>query len=135
MEEVPDRREWLYLPPALAARTQFYRQADRSVIGTIRRGILFVMAFWSGPARMAFAELKRVLERHDTAGRLELVVVDTEGCPDLYDAPEFAGKLHGWGEAAWVWDGQILRTSGMGHHPECFEPFTRQLLEKARADV
>jgi len=50
-------------------------------------------------------------------------------------ASEFAGKLHGWGEAAWIWDGRVISTSGMGHHPECFEPFTRQLLEKAEADA
>lgn len=41
--------------------------------------------FWSGPARLAFAELKRVLEDVDPGGHLELVVVDTDGCPNLYD--------------------------------------------------
>src|SRR5437867_2586091 len=54
-------------------------------------------------------------------------VVDTAGCLDLYELPEFAGKLAGR-EAAWVREGQIVRTSGHRYHPECFESYTRQLL-------
>ena len=128
------RREHLYLSPALDIRTRFYSVADRTVIGTIQYGVLFVMAFWSGPARMAFAELKRVLEKVDPLGRLELVVVDTDGCPDLYELPEFAGKLAGAGETAWVRDGRIVHTSGHGYQPECFEPYTRQLLNGCMAE-
>jgi hypothetical protein len=128
METFPNRFESLNLTPAMAARTRFCAEADRSIIGTIRCGILLVMAFWSGSARLAFAELKRVLKESDPAGHLELVVVDTDGCPDLYDLPEFVGKLHGAGEAAWIRAGRIVRTSGLGFHPECFKPFTLQLL-------
>jgi hypothetical protein len=91
------------------------------------------MAFWSGPARLAFQELKRVLEAVDSEGRLELVVVDTDGGPDIWDLPELVGKLHGWGETAWVHEGHIVRTSGLGYHPECFEPYTRLLLEECQA--
>jgi hypothetical protein len=119
------------LPVSHAGRTRFLAEADRSVIGPIRLGVLFVMAFWSGPSRQGFAKLKDVLAAHDPGGRLEVVVVDTDGCPDLCDAPEFAGQLHGWGEVAWIRDGRVVRTSGMGYHPECFEPYTRQLLEIA----
>ncbi|WP_020474883.1 hypothetical protein [Zavarzinella formosa] len=128
MEEPFDRIESLYLSHALAGRTRFYPEADRAVIGTIRCGVLFVMAFWSGPARRAFAELKRVLETVDPGGHLELVVVDTDGCPDLYDMSEFAGALAGAGETAWVRDGRIVCTSGFGYRPECLEPNTRRLL-------
>jgi hypothetical protein len=134
MVEPYSRREHLYLSPPLDGRTRFYSEVDRGVVGTIRCGVLFVMAFWSGPARLAFAELKRVLDALDPGGHLELVVVDTDGCPDLYDLPEFAGKLAGAGEAAWVRSGQIVRTSGLGYHPECFEPYTRQLLNECRAE-
>jgi hypothetical protein len=134
MSEGPNQFEWLHLTPRLAARTRFYPQGDRSLIGTIRCGVLFVMAFWSGPARSAFAELKRTLEAIDPDGRLELVVVDTDGCQDLYELPEFVGKLHGAGEAAWVRSGHIVRTSGLGYHPECFEPYTRQLLDECMAE-
>lgn len=94
------------------------------------------MAFWSGPAFQAFAVLKRVLTQHDSGGSLELVVVDTDGCPDIYEMPEFVGKLHGAGEAAWVLDAQIVSTSGLGFHPECFAPNTLALLnfKAARSD-
>jgi hypothetical protein len=134
MSEASLHREWLDLTPWLDGRTRFYSEADRTVITTIRCGVLFVMAFWSGPARKAFAELKRVLETVDPGGRIELVVVDTDGCPDLYDLPEFVGKLTGAGEAAWILNGQILRASGHGYHPECFEPYTQQLLSDDMAN-
>jgi len=133
MAEAFSRIENLYLSPELAVRTRFYSEADRTVIGTIRCGVLFVMAFWSGPARLAFAELKRVLEGVDPSGRLELVVVDMDGCPDLCALPEFAGKLHGAGETAWILGGQIVCTSCLGPHFERFEPYTRQLLDECTA--
>lgn len=134
MAEAYSRREQLYLSSALDGRTRFYSEADCTVIETIRCGVLFVMAFWSGPARKAFTELKRALEEVDPGGHLELVVVDTDGCPDIYAIPEFAGKLAGAGETAWVRNGQIVRTSGHGYHPECLEPYTRQLLNECVAE-
>jgi hypothetical protein len=120
------------LPASHAARLRFLPNADRSVIGTIKLGVLFVMAFWSGPSRKGFQILKEVLAEADPGGKLELVVVDTDGCPDLYDAPEMAWQLGGWGEVAWVADGQVVRTTGTGYHPECYEPYTRQLLAAAQ---
>ena len=135
MVERYSRIEHLYLSSTLAKRTRFYSEADRAVLATIRCGVLFVMAFWSGPARLAFQELKRVLEAVDPEGRLELVVVDTDGCPDIYQLPEFVGKLHGAGETAWIREGRLVRTSGLGYHPECFEPYTRMLLEEGQATV
>jgi hypothetical protein len=116
------------IPSSHAGRLRFLPEADRSVVASIRFGILFIMAFWSGPARKAFAELKRVLATADPEAQLELVVVDTDGCPDLYELPEFAGKIHGAGETAWVRNGRILWTSGLGYHAESFEPLTRRLL-------
>jgi hypothetical protein len=118
--------------PPLAGRSRFLPETDQHVIAGIRRGILFVMAFWSGPSRQAFAELKRVLAQLDPGGRLELVVVDTDGCPDLYEHPAFVGRMHGAGEAAWVVDGQVVCTSGLGFNPKCFEPYTRHLLAEQR---
>jgi hypothetical protein len=128
MAEPYSRIENLYLPPSLVKRTRFYSEADQSIVATIRCGVLFVMAFWSGTSRLAFAELKRSLEANDPNGRLQLVVVDTDGCPSLYELPEFVGKLHGHGEAAWVLEGKIVSTSGLGYHPECMERNTRLLL-------
>ena len=134
MAEPYSRIDCLYLPPGLVGRTRLYSQADRAVIGTIRCGVLFVMAFWSGSARLAFGELKRVLEAVDPGGILELVVVDTDGCPDLYESPAFQGKLAGDGQTAWVRSGQVICTSGCGYHPECFEANTRHLLAQCIAE-
>jgi hypothetical protein len=134
MAEPHSRIENLHLSPGLAARTRCYSEADRTVIGTMRCGVLFVMAFWSGPAMQAFAKLKQVLEAADPEGRLELVVVDADGCPDIYDLFESScGVPTGAGETAWVRDGQIIRTSGQGYRPECFEPYTRELLKECLA--
>jgi hypothetical protein len=130
MAEAFDRFDALKLPPELAARTRFCAEANREVVGSIRLGVLFVMAFWSVPARQAFVELKRVLEAVDSQRRLELVVADIDGCRQLAELPEIAGMPSGgWGEAAWICQGRIVRTSGLGFHPECFESYTRQLLE------
>jgi hypothetical protein len=49
--------------------------------------------------------------------------------PDLYDTPEFRGKVGGWGETAWIRGGGIVLTSGHGFHPECFGSNTRALLD------
>jgi hypothetical protein len=116
--------------PPLAGRVRFMATADRSVIPDIRRGVLFLMAFWSGTSFHSLHHLKRVLSRIDADGRLEVVIVDVDGCPDLYDAPEFFGKLHGNGEAAWVSRGKVVATAAYGSHPKAFETYTRYLLEE-----
>jgi hypothetical protein len=114
-------------------RFRFLEDADRQVIQGIQLGVLFIMAFWSGPARAAFHELKRVLAEIDPNGRKELLVVDTDSCPDLCDTPEFRGRVHGWGETAWIRGGGIVVTS-VGRHPECFAPNTRALLGAANSE-
>jgi hypothetical protein len=93
------------------------------------------MAFWSGPARFAFQELKCVLDEVDPEGRLELVVVNTDGCPDIWALPEFVGRLHGAGETAWICEGHVVRTSGLEYRPECFETYTRLLLEECQSTI
>jgi hypothetical protein len=111
------------------------RRARFSTIGTIRCGVLFFMAFWSIYARQAFAELKRVLAEVDPDGRLELVAVDVDGCTELDRLPELGGMYlgAGAGETAWVKDGRVVATSGLGLHLECFGPNTRALLDESRS--
>src|SRR5262249_41754912 len=105
-------------------RVTYLPDADEAIIGSIRRGILFLMAFWSGPSVTAFARLTEVVARFDIEGVLELVVVDVDGSPNLYELPEFVGKVHGAGETAWVREGKIVATSGLGFNTACFKPNT-----------
>lgn len=114
-----------------AERIRYVPDADAATVRSIRRGVLFLMAFWSGPAVQAFAKLTEILARLDAEG-LELVVVDVDGSPDLYELPEFKGKVHGYGETAWVRDGLIVSTSGLGLNTACFEPNTLALLSMPR---
>lgn len=107
-------------------RIRYDPDAEESSVRSIRRGVLFLMAFWSGPSVQAFAKLTEVLARLDAEG-LELVVVDVDGSPDLYDLPEFKGKVRGYGETAWVRDGKIVATSGLGLNTACFGPNTLAL--------
>jgi hypothetical protein len=119
------------IPSSHRGKVRFLAEADRSVIGTIRLGILFVMAFWSVPSRLAFAHLKTVLSELDRNGRLEVVVVDIDGCSNLYEIPEFVQKLHGNGEAAWIDEGRIVTVTTGSSAPDAVETFTRRLLESA----
>src|SRR4051812_41487861 len=91
--------------------------ADVQTYRRIRRGILFLMAFWSGPSVLAFSKLTQTLSGLGMEG-LELVVVDVDSSPELDEMPEFQGKIRGAGETAWVRDGTIVSTSGLGLNPD-----------------
>jgi hypothetical protein len=108
-------------------RIRYVPDAVAATVRSIRRGVLFLMAFWSGPSVQAFAKLTEVLTRLH-AEELELVVAGVDGSPDLYELPEFKGKVHGAGETAWVRAGEIVATSGLGLNTACFEPNTLALL-------
>jgi hypothetical protein len=130
-----DRARVLQLDqPPFAGRVRYLPEADRSVLPEIHCGILFVMAFWSVTSFQSFSRLKQALSWHDPCGRLQVVVVDTDGCPDLYEVPELAGKMHGNGEAVWVSAGRVLRTESCNSNPEAFETYTRHLLGECAAE-
>jgi hypothetical protein len=112
-------------------RIRYVPDADMDTVRSIRCGILYLMAFWSGRSVQAFAGLTEILARLPADG-IELVVVDVDGSADLYEMPEFKGMIHGAGEAAWVKDGKVLTTSGLGLNVDCFEPNTIALLSRAR---
>lgn len=117
--------KWSSIP---LERIRYVPDADAEIVQSIERGVLFLMAFWSGGALQAFAALTEVLSRL-AADELEVVVVDVDGSSDLYHVPEFEGKVHGWGETAWIRNGKIIATSGVGLNIECFEPNTTALIQ------
>lgn len=105
----------------------FVPEADISVIQNMDHGVLFLMAFWSGPAIQAFAELSSILAEPENQP-LKFVVADVDGSPSLYDVLQFRTAVSGCGETAWICDGQIVATSGLGLNIECFKPNTSTLL-------
>lgn len=81
-------------------------------ITSIQQGILFLLAKWSGPAVIAHKFLSSFLQER---GALEhLVCIDVDREPEIYDVPEFSGKVHGWGEAAAIRDGRIVFVTVLG---------------------
>lgn len=112
-------------------RIDYRPDADEAIIGGIDRGTLFLIAFWSAPSITAFTKLTDVAARLDADGELELVVVDVDGAPALYKVPELYGEVHGYGETAWIRNGKIVTTSGLGLNMACYEPNTVALLSMA----
>jgi hypothetical protein len=110
-------------------RIRYVPDADEGILNDISRGILFLMAFWSGTSVKGFATLTQVVATLDQEKALELVVIDVDGSPALYHIPEFLGNVHGNGETAWVRNGSVIATSGLGLNVECFVPNTKLLLE------
>jgi hypothetical protein len=110
-----------------AERIKYVADANEETVRSIERGVLFLMAFWSGPAVQAFAALTGVLASLP-AEDLELVVADVDGSLDLYELPEFRGQITGSGETAWVRHGKIVSTSGRGLNVESFRSNTLGLL-------
>jgi hypothetical protein len=96
---VPEGIQLLYLP-----------QSTPDVFALIERGIVFLMAWWSGPARSAWSNLKEVLLKIDGARSLEIVVLDIDGMTGFENCllgPIMAGV----GESAWVRSGKPLTTN------------------------
>jgi hypothetical protein len=109
-------------------RIQYHAKSDPSLIATIQQGVLFIMAFWSAPSVKAFGEISGIIQRLEPNATLQFVVIDTDGAPGFYEHPDFVSKMGGWGETAWIKEGIIQCTSGLGYNPNCFEPNTKALL-------
>lgn len=86
---------------------------NTTAIPSIQRGIVFLMAEWSGPAKLAYRQLVTSLEQRGIP-REQLHVLDVDCHPELYDMPEFTGRIHGNGEAAVVRDGRIVFVMVLG---------------------
>jgi len=110
-------------------RIRYVPDADERVVRAITRGVLFQMAFWSGPAVQAFAKLTEVIAKLAPDGRIDFVVVDIDGSEALSAMSEFLGGVRGAGETVWVRNGLVVATSGLGLNIECFAPNTKLLLE------
>ena len=92
----------------------------------IERGLLFVMAFWSGTSFQSLIAITKLLAELDPNARLEFVIIDTDGATELYDHPSFKNRLHGCGEIAWIRNGNIVATTNIGFDPTKLPQETRR---------
>jgi hypothetical protein len=127
------------IPPSLAKssvsiarRLKFYPQADRQLIYDVRCGIVFIMAFWSGPSFKVYPAFVNAVLRGDPDGMLEVIVVDTDGIEDWHVFPDVLDNLGGWGEVVAIHSGKVIRTSGLGYHPETFSEIVSSLVDTCR---
>jgi hypothetical protein len=82
-------------------RIRYFDHAGVRELETLDTGVFFILAWWSGPAFIALDHLTKAILSADPAGKIELVIVDTDGIPDLYAYDFLRGKIHGYGECGW----------------------------------
>jgi uncharacterized protein (TIGR02996 family) len=106
--------------PDLWERIVYLAGATPDLVASVRRGIVFLMAWWSGPALQAFAALAAALRASDPDGRLLVVVIDVDGISEEFSA-EFEQEfrpyqvhLSGWGEALWVCRNRVIGATRAG---------------------
>ncbi len=110
-------------------RISHHAEADAAALRGIDRGLLVLLAFWSGPAREGFARLAEALSRVEGAEGLGLIVVDLDGAPELVASFEAAGlQVGGYCEVAWVRGGRIVGLAHSRAAPGTFEAHTRALI-------
>ena len=96
-------------------------------ITSIQRGIVFLMATWSGGAQVAHRFLVSFLEQHGFPSE-QLHVLDVDQHTELYDLPELTGKIHGWGEALVIKDGMIVFVTRLGKDQHLMQAHCDELL-------
>jgi hypothetical protein len=113
-------------------RLRVARQLDELHMSTIRRGIIFIFAVWSGPAIVAFQRFTRVLADIDTTG-VDLVVLDTDSLTAEAGRALWGRVVGGGGETLWVRDGVVVSRSLLcvpDSEPEVLR-HTRDLIDKS----
>jgi hypothetical protein len=96
-------------------------------ITSIQKGIVFLMAEWSGQAKWAHKHLTAFLDKQKSKVE-KFVCIDVDREPGVYDLPEFSGKIHGFGEAAVVKDGRIVFVTVLGKDKELADERCEELL-------
>jgi len=94
---------------------------------SIRQGIVFLMAEWSGGAQWAYPKLLAFLEQHGIPSE-QLLVFSVDQHPEFHDMPELSGKIHGWGEALVVKNGRIVFFTRLGKDQRAIQEHCDELL-------
>jgi hypothetical protein len=100
-------------------------------ISTIKEGVVFVMAVWSGPARRAYQVLKTVLEQPAFL-EVRLYVINIDQLTPEFVNRQLPGiQFGGAGETFWVKNGKIKHKMA-GYRSEqrkTVEDYTRSILD------
>lgn len=96
-------------------------------ITSIQRGIVFLMANWSGGSQWAYPKFVAFWEQHGIPSE-QLHVFEVDLHPELYDLPELAGQIHGWGEAFIIKEGRIIFLTRLGKDQHLIQEHCVQLL-------
>jgi hypothetical protein len=99
-----------------------------TAITSIKRGIVFLMATWSGAAQWALPKLVAFIEQHHISSE-QLHLLNADAHPELYDLPELNGKTHGWGEAFVVKGGRIVFFTCLGKDKNLVHMRCEELLQ------
>ena len=98
------------------ARLHFVLAHGMSAAVSIReidRGIVFLMAEWSGPAQWAWGQLREFVESYQ-ATKPNLIKIEWQDAEAVYSLPELHGRVHGWGEVVVVKGGRIVFFTALG---------------------
>ena len=93
----------------------------------IQHGIIFLKLNWSDAAQWAHPKLVTFLKQHNIPSE-ELQIFDTDEHSELYDLPELAGKIHGWGEAFVIRDGRIVHFARLGKDKHLIQMHLNELM-------
>ena len=112
---------------------EYRANADAAVFEEIGHGVVFIMAFWSGPAVSSFTKFAHIASAPEYSG-LKVVVVDTDGIPELYEHEALSRRLGGWGEAIFLKEGKILAVSTTKEAHESYEVNLKWLVEPKKPE-
>lgn len=99
----------------------------KTSISSVGRGIVFLMATWSGGAQWALPRLASFLEQHNIPSE-QLHILDIDQHPELYDLPALSGMIHGWGEAFVIKGGRIVFVTALGKDQNLIQRHCDELL-------
>lgn len=124
-----DRRDNLEkLFPTCTSFCDYHPQYPDGLIERTNKGLIFLMAFWSGPAVSRFKTACYSLEDSVPWDQFSFDVVDVDGLQgdDPFSSYE---QLDGYGEVFWIRDGRIVASMGRDWMSEKFDENTQRVLD------
>ena len=110
-----------------------FQEVEAEDVLVIDRGVLFLMAFWSGPAAVGFTDLCRVLQDGELPDGFVFRLLDIDGASRrlIEGLSKLPMRIGGNGEAYWFRKGEILAVTSA---PTATEARIRELLEEIGRD-